>query len=199
MDSVVGFGVLAAAPDAPVAHDPTVVSRSTLLFSPCPNCEASLPFFQLLSGHVYISLGEAWECWWLSPQYTGMNRLLRLILDTHSQPLLGFCSGTMLYEDTWSPGLHSGRQTTFSLALRFSCVPLRCVVRVLIMMQSLFTLHLQGSVLLGSTSGTHLNPSPMSFDSSLSRWLIFPTSEPRLGGSWGREYHTHFVLFSILF
>lgn len=44
VDSVVGFGVLAAAPDAPVAHDPTVVSRSTLLFSPCPNCEASCLF-----------------------------------------------------------------------------------------------------------------------------------------------------------
>lgn len=69
-------------------------------------------------------------------------QLVGLTLGTHSQPLLVFCSGTVLYEDTRSPGLHSGRQTAFSLALRFSCVHLRCVVRDLIMTQSLFTLHL---------------------------------------------------------
>lgn len=66
------------------------------------------------------------------------------------------------------------RQTTVSPALRSSNVRLRWAVRVSIMLQPLCTPQLQGAVLPGSTSGTHLSPSPTSFDSSLSCWLIFP-------------------------
>lgn len=133
-DSVMGSEVLASAPVASVAHDLGPHCGFQLpgqhrWLSSCLNCKASLsaifwPHLHFFGGKLGNASGFLhWTLGWTGSQGWSDH------LCTHSQPLLVFCSGTMLDEDTWSPGLCSGRQTTFSPVLRPSYIHLGCIIR----------------------------------------------------------------------
>lgn len=128
--------------------------------STCPSCRAFWPPFQLPSGLISISFGNApkasWSTWMLlythccasaqAPCWTGMTGLLGHTLEgkLHSPPSYAY---------------------------------LRSVIRASVILLPAFNPHFQGAETLGSMSDTNpFNSSPIFFDSSL--WLIFPISEP---------------------